>query len=186
MLQHRGTLSKEDGDRTPTHSTHLCSTVCSPARLASHALGSSHTDCSVIFVRLKRILHLVLHMSHPWLPFTTSTSSSSFTLHSTTQEHAAQSVQQDKSENTQYITHISKLLQSTSCTIKNHSGLKTCRVAETRARQLPQVMSPKSLRLSQGSKIILEIHINCTMCRKLGEEDYRAPITKEVEEFGEN
>ena len=42
-------------DRTPTHNTHLCSTVCSQARNASHALGSSHTDCSVIFVRLERI-----------------------------------------------------------------------------------------------------------------------------------
>ena len=85
-------------DRTPTHNTNLCSTVCSQARNASHALGSSQTDCSVIFVRLNRICHLVLHMSHPLLfshlPFTTSTSSSSFTLPSpTTQEHAAQSVQ---------------------------------------------------------------------------------------------
>ena len=44
--------------------------------------------------------------------------------------------------------------------------MKTCRVAETRARQLPQVMSPKNLRLSLGSKIILEIHINCMMYGK--------------------
>ena len=33
------------------------------------------------------------------------------------------------SENTQYITHISTLSQSTSSAIKNHSGVKTCRVA---------------------------------------------------------
>ena len=46
-------------DRTPTHNTHLCSTVCSQVRNASHACGSSRTDCSVIFVRLKRICHLV-------------------------------------------------------------------------------------------------------------------------------
>ena len=71
------------------------------------------------------------------------------------------------SENTQYITHISKIPQSTSCAIKNHSGEKTCRVAETRARQLPQDLSPKSLRVSRGSKIILEIHINCMMFRKI-------------------
>ena len=49
---------------------------------------------------LKEFCHLVLHMSHPSLfshmPFTTSTSSSSFTLLSTTQEHAAQSVQQEQ------------------------------------------------------------------------------------------
>ena len=85
-------------DRTPTHNRHLCSTVCSQARNASHTLGSSHTDCSVIFVRLKRICHQVSHMSYPLLlshlPFTSSTSSSLFTLPSTTtKEHAAQSVQ---------------------------------------------------------------------------------------------
>ena len=39
-------------DRTPIHKAHLRSTVCSQARNAHHALGSSHTDCSVIFVRL--------------------------------------------------------------------------------------------------------------------------------------
>ena len=87
-------------DRTPTHNTHLCFTVCSQARNVHHALGSSHTDCSVIFVRLKRICHLVLHMPHHLLfshpPFTTSTSSSSFTLpYTTTQEHEAQPVQQE-------------------------------------------------------------------------------------------
>ena len=52
-------------------------------------------------MRLNRICHLVLHMSHPLLfshlPFTTSTSSSSFTLPATTtQEHAAQPVQHDQ------------------------------------------------------------------------------------------
>ena len=35
------------------------STPYSQARYASHALGSSHTDCSVIFVRLKGVCHLV-------------------------------------------------------------------------------------------------------------------------------
>ena len=36
----------------------------------------------------------------------------------------------------------------------------------TRAPQLPQVMSPKNSRLSQGSKLILQIRINCMMYRK--------------------
>ena len=54
----------DDVDRTPTHNTHLCCTVCSQARNAHHALGSSHADCSVIFARLKRNCHLVLHMPH--------------------------------------------------------------------------------------------------------------------------
>ena len=34
-----------------------------------------------------------------------------------------------QNENTQYIPHISKLHWLTSCAIKNHSGVKTCRVA---------------------------------------------------------
>ena len=91
-----------DVDRTPTHNTHLCSTVCSQARSAHHALGSREQpkhDLHFIFVRLKRICHLVLHVSHPWLPhlpYTTSTSSSSFTLPSTTQEHAAPLVPQEQ------------------------------------------------------------------------------------------
>ena len=38
--------------------------------------------------------------------------------------------------------------------------------AENRAPQLPQVMIPENLRLSQGSKLILEIHINFLMYRK--------------------
>ena len=41
------------------------------------------------------------------------------------------------SKNTQCIMNISMLSQSTSSAIKNHSGVKTCRVAETRVRQLP-------------------------------------------------
>ena len=85
----------------------------------------------------KETVNLVLHMSHPcWsllhLPFTTSTSSS-FTLPSTaTQAHAAESGQHDQ------ITHISKLSQSTSCAVKYHSGVRTCRVAESRGGQLSQ------------------------------------------------
>ena len=43
------------------------------------------------------------------------------------------------SKNTQYIINPSKTFQSTSGAIKNHSGVKTCRVAETRAKNCPQV-----------------------------------------------
>ena len=54
-----------------------------------------------IFVRLKRICHLVLHMSHPllfsYLPFTTNNPPSSFTLpFTTTQEHEAQRAQHEQ------------------------------------------------------------------------------------------
>ena len=49
---------------------------------------------------------------------------------------------QPHNENTQYIPHISKLTQSTSSAIKNQSGVKTCRVAETRAQQSKFAMCP--------------------------------------------
>ena len=78
--------------RQDTPNTHLCSAVCSQARNVNDALGSSNHGLHFIFVRLKRICQVVLHMSHPLsfshLPFTTSTSSSSSTLPSTnTREH---------------------------------------------------------------------------------------------------
>ena len=56
-----------------------------------------------------------------------------------------------------------------------HSGVKTCRVAETRAPQLPQVMCTKNLRLSQESKLILEVHINYLM--------YRTNLEKKIYEL---
>ena len=161
-------------DTTPAHNPHLCSTVCSQARNAHHALGSSNHGLHVIFVRLKRICHMVLHMSHPcWslphLPCTTSTSSSSFTLlflprHKNT--HYVQSGQHDLLH--EHPVHHAHLQALPVDKLRHQESLvKTCRVAETRARQLPQVMSPKSLRLSQGSNMILEIHINFMMYRKI-------------------
>ena len=88
-----------DVDRTPTHKTHLCSTVCSQARNA-HTQRAWLKNCISPLVRRNKRCHLVSFMSHLWLPhlpFTTSTSYSSFTLPSiTTQEHAAQSVQQEQ------------------------------------------------------------------------------------------
>ena len=157
-------------DRTPTHSTRLCSTVCSLAERTRRAWLKSHgLQCHLCAP--EKNLSSGLHMSHPLLlphlPFTTSTPSSSLTLPSTTtQEHAAQPLQHGQIQEHQSIMHISMLSQSTSSAIKNHSGVKTCRVVETRARQLTQVMSPMSLRLSQGSKIFLEIYNNWLMHRK--------------------
>ena len=55
--------------------------------------------------------------------------------HKNTQHNRCNTV---TSKNTQFIMRISKLSQSTSSAIKSRSGVKTCRVAETRARQLPQ------------------------------------------------
>ena len=170
VSKYSGTISNKIVDRTPNHNTHLC-TVCSQARNASHALGSSHTDCSVIFVRLQRICHLIrtcltLCCSLTCrVPRTHDLPHSLFLLprHKNTQHNRDNMI---ISKKTQYIMNFTRLSQSTSSAIKDHSGVKTCRVAETRARLLPQVMSPRSLRLSRGSKIILEIHSNYVMHRK--------------------
>ena len=92
----------------------------------------------------KESSHLVSHMSHPLLLSPTCRSlrahhlpHSLFLLprHKNTQHNRCNTV---TSKNTQFIMRISKLSQSTSSAIKNRSGVKTCRVAETRARQLPQ------------------------------------------------
>ena len=52
-----GCHKPETVDRTPTHNTHLCSTVCSQAR--KRIARAWLKNCSVILVRLKRICHLV-------------------------------------------------------------------------------------------------------------------------------
>ena len=53
-------------DRTPIKTAHLCSTslFTSAERIACACLK----NCLTFFVRLKRICHLVSHMSHPLLP----------------------------------------------------------------------------------------------------------------------
>ena len=69
------------------------------------------------------------------------------------------------SKNTQCIINLSKNDQSKSIAFKSHSGVEISRVAETRATHPPQVMSPRSLRRSQGSQG-LQIPINFSMHRK--------------------
>ena len=82
------TTSTGGVDRTPTHKTPLCSTVCSKARNASHVLGSRLKTCITSFGRLRRVCHLVRtclilcwSLLHP--PFPKSTSSSLSTLSTT-------------------------------------------------------------------------------------------------------
>ena len=87
-------------DRTPIHNPHLCSTNCSQARSGTHKQRHGSRIAVSSLCAWKEPSHLLCFMSHPWLfshlPFTTSTSSSSFTLPSMTQEPAAQSVQQEQ------------------------------------------------------------------------------------------
>ena len=94
VLTWQGTKCRHD-----THSQHTSApySLFTSAERTHNALGSRIALSSLC--AWKESSHLVSHMSHPcWLlhmPFTTSTSSSSFTLPSITQEHAAQSVQHD-------------------------------------------------------------------------------------------
>ena len=130
---------KQDTDSQYTSKQY---SLFSSAEHAPRACLKSH-GLHFIFVHLNRICHLVLHMSHPcWLPhlpFTTSTSSSSFTLPSTTtQEHVAQSLQQEQlREHPVHHAHlqapsVDKLRHQESLWRENlQSG------AETRTRQLP-------------------------------------------------
>ena len=150
-----------------THKTHLCITGCSQARTAQlmrlaqelhcHlcapkqvlSSGVTHVSSMVVLSRAFLHEHFLFFTYLSYLPHT---------------------------ENTQYIPHISKLPQSTSCAIKNHSGVKICTVAETRAQQLPQVMSPKNLRPSREAKHVLEIHIDDLMHRKNLEKKITEPL----------
>ena len=84
-------------------------------------------------------------MSHPLLlshlPCTTSTSSSSFTLLSTTTpEHSLQSGPHDLLQEHLVLHQLLQEHRSKSNAIKNHSGVKTSRGAETCAKQSPQKM----------------------------------------------
>ena len=149
--KYRATTESEPVDRTRTHNTHLCSTVCSQARNAHTTRLAQELHCHLCALEKSLVIWcvtcLILGCSLTCLsPRALHLPHSPFLLrhHNTQQDRYNKS----NSENTRYIPHISKLPQSTSCAIENHSGVQTCRVAETRAPQLPQVMSPKNLRLS--------------------------------------
>ena len=63
-------------DRTPTHSTHLCSAVCSQARNAHHALGSRLKNCTPSSCAFKESVIWSAHVS-PFVAFSPATSTSS-------------------------------------------------------------------------------------------------------------
>ena len=63
------------------------------------------------------------------------------------------------SKNTQHIMHISRLSQLTSSAIKNRSGVKTYKVAGTRARQLPRSGSEKQHQLESDTCVLSRRHM---------------------------
>ena len=87
-------------------------------------------------------------------------------------------------ENTQYIPRISKFVRLGSCTIKNLSGVKTSRVADTRA-QLHRLWAQRTRKRVKNRSIIWKSIKKCKMYVKKIGEDHRAPITEEVQEFTE-
>ena len=146
-----------------------------------------------------RLLHLCapeknlssgLHMSHPLLlshmPFTTSTSSSSFTLPSTTtQEHAAQSGQHDLlQEHPVHHEHLRALL------VDKQRHQESLWRQDLQSGGNPRTTTPTGYEpkeLATVSRISREID-PCQFLdaqKEFGERDHRAPIIEEVKEFGE-
>ena len=158
--------------------THIC------AVQSVHKRGTHRTrlaqELHNIFVRLKRICHLV----RTCLTLTCRIPRAHHLPHSLFLQPRHQNTQHNRdntiiSKNTQDIMNFSRLSQSTSSAIKNQSGVKTCRVAETRARLLPQVMSPKSFRLSRDRRLSWRSIQFFDAQEEFGERDHRAPITEE-------
>ena len=151
----------ESVDKTPTHNTHLCNTVCPQARKTPHALGSNHTDCSVIFVRPKIVQSCVCFMSHPWLfshpPSSMSTSSSSPIYPTTHREHSVHPAD----------------LQAPSPQSGGNPRTTT-----------PTGYEPKELApVSRIEAYSGDPHQFFDAQERFGEQDHRAPITEEVKEF---
>ena len=115
-------------------------------------------------------------MSHPLLlshlPFTTSTSSSSVTLPSTTtQEHGIIGTTRTQ-QLREHPVHHAHLQAPSVDKLRHQESLWRERPAEWRkpAHHNSHKLCPKSLRLSQESKLILEIHINYLMYKKILEK----------------
>ena len=112
-----GIPENRQGCRQDPLTKHMCAVQFDhSAHRTLNALGLAS-----ISVPQNQFGHLVCHMSHTWLFSHALSSMSTSSFHLPIQPH---------NKNAQYIHHISKLIQSTSCAIKNHSGVKTCRMAE--------------------------------------------------------
>ena len=125
-------------DRTPL-TTHIC------AIQSVHKRGTHRTrlaqELHNIFVRLKRISHLVCTCLTLCCSRTSLAPRAHLLPHSLFLLPRHQNTQHSRdntiySKTNQYIINLSRVSQSTSSAIKNHSGVKACRVAETRERQL--------------------------------------------------
>ena len=134
------------------------STACSQARNAQARLKS----CSVIFVRRKRICHLVRTCLTFCCSLTCRSPRADLLPHSLffLPRHQNTLYNRDNtvtSKNNQYTINLSKKSRSKSGAIKN-SGVKTCRVAETRAKHSPQKVDDqrKGLNIAWIRTILIE------------------------------
>ena len=177
-----------DVDRTPTHNTHLCRTVCSQAR-------NAHTTClaqelHVIFVRLKRIWSSsVQHVSslivlspafhHEHFLFLIHSSFFDTRTRSTIGTTRA-------TPRTQNIPHISKLPQPTCLRHQESLWRENLQSGGNPRTTTPTSYEPKELgtvsRIEAYSGDPYQIY---DVQEKVGEKDHRGPITEQVEELGE-
>ena len=187
-------LQKIDGvvDSTPINTAHTAqhSTIM---RLAQGPSAVFH----FIFVPKKKKLVIWCHMSHLWLshlPFTTSTSSSSLTLPSTTQEHAAQSVQQeqlrenfvDEKRHQRPVCRDQQQIggkpRHTTPTGYELKALETKSIETGAYSEDPEELEPK--RIEPDKSLQTDLYQLCEIQERFMEEDHPAPVTDEVEEFG--
>ena len=128
-------------------------------------------------------------MSHLWLPhlpFTTRTSSSSFTLPSATQEHEAQSVQQEQLR--AHPVHHAHLQAPSVDKLRHKESLwrEDLQSGGNPRTTTPTGCEPKKLatvsRIEAYSGDPDQLY---DVQEKFADEDHRAPITEEVKVFGE-
>ena len=127
-------------------------------------------------------------MSHPLLlshlPCTTSTSSSSFTLPSTTTPgHAPQSGQHDLLQEHQCIINLFKNSQSKSNATENWRENQPS--GGNPRKTFSTGFEPKELATVSRISRITDPYQLYDVQEKVGEYDHRAPITEQLEEFGE-
>ena len=173
------TFEKDNNDFNSTHG------------LINEKNSTRGHELHYIFVRLKRVCHLVrtcltlccspavhhehiFFLTHPSFYHDTKTRTTIGTTRSTPR-------------NTQCIINLCKHARSKSIAITNHSGVKTSRVTEPRAKlsSQPKELATKELATVSRISRITDPHYFYDVQKEIGEQGHRAPITEEVKEFGE-
>ena len=88
------------------------------------------------------------------------------------------------SKTTLHTEHLFQKFFSRKAALTNRSRTSITRVAETRAKLLPQVNEPKELATISGSSLEHIYQLNDVQ-REFGEQDQQARIIEEVKEFGQ-